>query len=128
MVCTAEQACTAAQVKEKATRHAYPGQDPDTVVQDGGRYLVRDEITGAPGGYVITNISSDGFTIVNTTTPLHVFHDGQVVRVVFQRNGAWFVSTHGFGNNVIPGMNTVNQLFGPIQFRLLDNRLRDALR
>jgi hypothetical protein len=39
-------------------------------------------------------------------------------------DGAWYVTTHGFGNNVRPGTNVVNQLVGPEVFNELDRQMR----
>lgn len=89
--------------------------------------MVYDEVTGLPGGIVTTRVSEDGLTIVNTTTPLHILYNGRIVRTAFETDGSWFVTTHGVGNNVVPGMATANQYWGPVQFNRLDARLRQAL-
>jgi hypothetical protein len=55
----------------------------------------------------------------------HIFFDGMIVRQLTQSvTGAWYVTTHGFGNNVQPGMNVVNQLVGPEVFNELDRQMR----
>jgi hypothetical protein len=76
-------------------------------------------------GDVWTRITNDGLTIENRTMPGHIFFDGVVVRTLTQsEDGAWYVTTHGFGNNVQPGTNVVNQLVGPEVFNELDRQMR----
>jgi len=77
---------------------------------------------------VDTTVSGDGMTIVNRTSPAHVFYNGVVIRTASQSDdGAWYVTTRGFGNNVAPGMNILNQGEGPVTFRILDQRLRENI-
>ena len=55
----------------------------------------------------------------------HIFFDGVVIRRLTQSDdGAWYVTTHGFGNNAQPGTNGVNQLVGPEVFDELDRQMR----
>lgn len=50
---------------------------------------------------------------------------GWVVRRATQTSdGAWYVTTRGIGNNVEPGMNGINQIFGPGIFNDLDRQMR----
>ncbi|MBN9582398.1 MAG: hypothetical protein J0G37_12975 [Afipia sp.] len=64
-------------------------------------------------------------TAINRTLPGHIFCDGTVERRATQTAyGAWYVTTRGIGNNVEPGMNIVNQVFGPDIFDGLDQRMR----
>ncbi len=70
-------------------------------------------------GKVTSDISANGLSITNTTLPGHIFYDGQIVRTLSQgADGSWSVTTHGYGNDVIPGRGTANQLFGPGVFRI----------
>lgn len=90
--------------------------------------LVADPRTGVPGGWVWTMVSDDGLTITNRTWPVHAFYDGVVVRWAQQADdGSWYVTTRGFGNNVVPGMNLLNQEQGPLIFNVLDQRMRDNI-
>ncbi len=50
-----------------------------------------------------------------------VFYDGQIVRTAWQgSDGNCYVTTHGFGNNVIPGANYVNETMAPVIFTAVD--------
>ena len=42
-------------------------------------------------------------------------------------DGSWTITTRGFGNNVIPGMNEINEELGPSIFNELDQRLRENI-
>ncbi len=89
-----------------------PGHD--TEVANGGKYGVYDPWSGLYAGTVTTTVSDDGLTITNVTDPGHVFYDGEIVRSAFaDPAGNWYVGTHGYGNDVFPGMATLNQLGGP---------------
>lgn len=84
-----------------------------------------DPETGAFVGRVIPEIKDEGLTVQNTTRPGHIFHDGRITRSASQApDGTWTVTTRGTGNNVHPGMNRVNEWFGPGVFDGLDARMR----
>jgi hypothetical protein len=76
-----------------------------------------------PFGEIQTIVSNGGLTVTNVTQRLHVFYDGQAVRTVFQvRDGAWYVKTHSYGNNMY-GTAGINQLWGPDIFDTLDQQM-----
>jgi hypothetical protein len=113
---------------DQLARFSVPGRDPANPVSHGDISLVYDPKTGLPGGWVRTRIDDDGLTITNRTTPAHAFYDGVVIRSARQIDGgAWYVTTHGLGNNVMPGMNILNQEQGSLIVNTLDQRLRDNI-
>lgn len=60
--------------------------------------------------------------------PDHLLFDGQITRVVRRDiSGAWSVTTRGIGNNVTPGMATINEWQGPKIFNDLDERLKEFI-
>ncbi len=102
-----------------------PGNDPSIPVENLKFYKVFVPGTDLYVGDIQTLISDDGLTIINRTQPGHIFFDGTVERRATQSSdGAWYVTTRGIGNNVVPGMNWVNQIFGPDIFNELDRRMR----
>ena len=103
-----------------------PGRDPSLPVLQGQRtYPVHIPGTDIYVGDLKTRITDGGLTIENRTREGHIFFDGVVVRRLTQsEDGAWYVTTHGFGNNVRPGTNVVNQLVGPEVFNELDRQMR----
>jgi len=130
LICSAEMACTREEIIDQLSRFAVPGQDPSKPVVNNNIYSASDprSILGQQlGGSVITNISSDGLTIRNTTLPFpaHIFSDGVIVRTATQSSdGAWYITTHGYGNNVIPGAATINEIQGPKIFNFVDEQMR----
>jgi hypothetical protein len=89
---------------------------------------VYDPHTGLLAGYVRTTISPDGLTIVNKTRPLHLLYNGKIERAARrEKDGSWSMTTHGIGNNLIPGMNKINEELGPGIFDALDQRLRENI-
>jgi hypothetical protein len=132
MVCRPELNCTREEIVDQLSRHAVPGQDPSKPIESGQIYTVWDTRFPVqyPGGRVLTEVSDDGLTTTNTTLrlPQHILADGQIVRTAYQASdGAWYVTTHGYGNNVIPGMATVNANQGPLIFRHLDTQMRENI-
>ncbi|CCU72335.1 RHS repeat-associated core domain-containing protein [Thalassolituus oleivorans] len=131
-VCAAALACTQKEMVDQFARFAVPGQDPSKPVSDGSTYWVFDPRNGIPAGKVLTTVSDNGMSIINTTLSLHVLHDGQITRNLSQDDrGAWFVTTRGIGNNVIPltsiGCDTcasVNSWQGPKIFNYVDAQMR----
>lgn len=87
---------------------------------------------GLPGGYqwqvfagrVLTLVSDDGMSITNITMRLHVLHDGQITRTLSTEDGAWYVTTRGIGNNVVPGGASMNQWQGSKIFNYVDSQMR----
>jgi RHS repeat-associated protein len=123
MVCPAD--CTAEMMADQLARYSVPGQNPAIPVEHLQTYPVYDPNFGFYAGDVVVTISADGLTITNTTLPGHIFHDGVVVRTVSPNDdGSWSVTTHGYGNNINPGYNYVNETFGPEVFATMDERMR----
>jgi hypothetical protein len=113
---------------DQLARFSVPGRDPSNPVQHLDTSLVEDLRTGFPAGWVWTAVGHNGLTITNYTAPVHLFYDGIVARGATQTDdGAWYVTTRGFGNNVVPGMNIINGEEGPAAFKILDQRLRDNI-
>jgi hypothetical protein len=125
LVCPAALACSPGEIADQLSRYAIPGQDAAVPAENGKIYPVLDPWTGMYAGNVRTNMTADGLTVTNTTLPGHVFYNGQIMRTATQGpDGAWYVTTHGFGNNVEPGANDVNQYVGPEVFRTVDAQMR----
>jgi hypothetical protein len=96
-------------------------------LENGDLSLVYDPFEGIPAGYIQTTVSADNLTI-NTTLPVHVFYDGQITRTAWRApDGSWHVTTRGIGNNVVPGMNKINEMFGPEIFDALDRQMRENI-
>ena len=124
-VCTSQVPCTATEMADQLSRYAYPGQDPAQPVVNGGTYTVYDPRVGIAAGPVKVWVSPDGMTIINKTLMGHVFFDGQILRHASQApNGAWFIETHGIGNNKNADLAFANRAQGPQIFRLMDQHLR----
>lgn len=126
MVCPAD--CTPEEMVDQLSRFAVPGQNPAIPVLNNSINPVYDPILGEYMGRVVTTISEDGLTVTNTTLPGHIFYDGKIVRsVTWNDDGSWSVTTHGYGNNEIPGANHMNQTFGPDVFGIMDERMRENI-
>ena len=128
-VCTSQVPCTAEEMANQLSRFAYPGQDPSKQVVDGDVRSVYDPRVGlgqgVPAGPIVVWVSPDGLTIINRTRPGHVLFDGQIVRHAHRGpNGAWYVTTHGIGNNENAAIAYANKTQGPQIFRVLDQHLR----
>jgi len=134
MVCAAELQCTQQEMVDQLSRFAVPGRDPSKPVQSGNVYDVFDPRTkvSLPGSYqwqafagkVLTLVSDDGMSVTNITRPLHILHDGQITRTLSTEGGAWYVTTRGIGNNVLPGGATMNNWQGPKIFNFVDAQMR----
>jgi hypothetical protein len=110
---------------DQLARFAYPGQDPAHPVVNSKIYDVYDPRTGIYAGPVQVWVSPDGLTIINRTLKGHILFDGQILRHVQQDDrGAWFITTHGIGNNENSAMAFANVAQGPPIFRLMDQHLR----
>jgi hypothetical protein len=128
LVCRAELRCSREEMADQLARFSVPGRDPANPAEDFDISLVEDPTTSMPVGWVKTRISDDGLTIINQTTRVHALYDGIVIRSARQgEDGSWYVTTRGFGNNMVPGMNRLNQEQGPPIFDLLDRRLRENI-
>lgn len=124
-VCPAEWQCTPQEMKDYMSRHAVPGQDPSKPVINQAISDVKVPGTSITVGQVQTLVSPTGLEITNRTQPGHMFFDGTVTRTATQTpTGAWEVTTVGIGNNVVPGMNQVNQRTGREVFDAVDAAMR----
>jgi RHS repeat-associated protein len=138
LVCPAYDNCTEEEMKDWFLRFVYPGQDPSEPVVDEHRYSVSFCINDrcvpmGPYGAIEVEVVDD-FTTVNTTLSTHILYNGRVVRHLYQgEDGAWYVSSYGYGNNTVvdalppdavPGPDSTvsvsmappNQLLGPYIF------------
>jgi hypothetical protein len=98
LVCRAELQCSREEVSDQLARFAVPGRDPSRPVVDGDFSVVYDPKTGLPGGLVKSYVGDEGLKVVNVTSPLHVFHQGVIIRWADQRDdGSWYVTTRGSG-------------------------------
>ncbi|TMI99418.1 MAG: hypothetical protein E6G97_22770 [Alphaproteobacteria bacterium] len=117
--------CSREEMVDQFARFSLPGADPSMLIEDGATYRVHIPGTDRYVGDIRTRVENDGLTIENRTVPGHIFFDGMVTRQLTQtRDGAWYVTTRGLGNNVEPGINIVNQLVGPEVFNELDRQMR----
>jgi RHS repeat-associated protein/uncharacterized repeat protein (TIGR01451 family) len=126
-VCAAAWNCTQSQIVNYFSRFAYPGQDPSTLVVNGGRYSVDvpdTNISMRRFGRFQTFVLPGGLTSYNLTLKSHIFYNGIVIRTVFQGvDGGWYLETHGYGNNQYPDMNKLNQATGTEIFNSLDQQM-----
>lgn len=126
-LCRVADGCTAEMVKDALLRFAVPGRDPKTPVRDGEDspvHIPGTERMTWPSGHVRTTIGPDGMSITNVTHEGHVLHDGEATRSVELRDGIWYVTTTGKGNNERPFMGFINQHAGPRLFALVDSEMR----
>lgn len=134
LVCPTEFACSKQEMIDYLSRFAYPGQYPSNPVHNTDKNpvgvgplslagLSLGPYSMGPLGEIQTFISNEGLTIKNVTQSGHIFYDGIIIRTVYQgEDGAWYVRTYGYGNNVNPGMDKVNQMFGDNLFNAWINR------
>ena len=125
LVCAAGLQCPHEEMVDQLARFSLPGGDPSMPIENGKTYRIH--IPGADRyvGDVRTRIEDDGLTIESRTVEGHMFFDGLVTRKLTQtRDGAWYVTTRGLGNNIERGMNIVNELVGPEVFNELDRQMR----
>jgi hypothetical protein len=126
-------------------RYVFPGQHPYELVVGGQSYSVsicyKDHcVPLGSSGAIRTSVENGGFTTINQTVPSHVLYDGKVIRHLYQgEDGAWYVSSYGFGNNksyTIPvqygqlepeyvqmNLASVNQWAGPGIFNNADQQM-----
>jgi len=129
-ICSAWLACTHDEVVDALFRFTYPGQDPSDPVQPDEKNFVApfDRFKGTGIEYlgaIQSIVSSDGLKVRNISEPTHIFHKGQVDRRAFPVGGAWYVETHGTGNNIYFFMDVVNQETGALIFTAWTGRCVD---
>jgi len=91
------------------------------------RYFVTHPDTGAPGGWVTSELLPDGLSGINTTVPRRHFFQGTVERELVNVNGQLVFITHGIGTSDVELMDFLNQAFGPGVFDALDRHAADRL-
>jgi len=134
LVCSAWLSCSQEEVVDALSRFTFPGQDPSKPVQLGQENFVPPfvwfkgyELEGLPVerlGAIQSIVSKGGLEVTNISEPTHIFHKGQVDRQVVPAGNAWYVQTHGTGNNIYFLMDVVNQGSGAIIFTIVDNEMR----
>lgn len=78
-------------------------------------------------GAIRSLIFLEGLHVRNVSEPTHIFHKGQVDREARQIGQAWYVVTHGTGNNIYFAMDVVNQVTGAGIFTDVDRLMRQYL-
>ena len=127
VVCPAYFACTKDEMIDFLSRFAYPGQDSSKPVVDQQIHSVFpfDKIY-PPFGEIRSRIS--GLESKNIGMPTHIFYAGEVHRKAYPTpDGAWHVSTRGFGNNIYLFMDTVNQESGATIFNIVDLQMQSYI-
>ena len=115
--------CSEDEIIDYMSRFAYPNQDPSQPTEERYTYTVGIPILNidmAEFGAIYFQTSNGGLTTSNTTLSTHILYDGRVDRIATQNaNGDWVVTTYGYGNNVIPGMNIANTIGGEMLFQIV---------
>jgi hypothetical protein len=131
MVCPSAYECTHGEMLDYLLRFAYPGQDPATYVVDRQTYYVYEPRTNFPMGLfgaITVDVDAAGLTVTNVTELTHVFCCGKAERSVsLGEDGAWYATTHSFGNNIYPHMDAVNQAEGPTIFDHVDRSMLEFI-
>jgi len=139
LVCSAWLKCSREEVVDALSRFTFPGQNPLKPVQPDKQSFVAPfgwfegsgiELNGLPVEYLgaIISFSFDsGLHVRNVSRPTHIFHKGQVDREAKQIGQAWYVVTHGTGNNIYFAMDVVNQVTGSGIFTDVDRVMRQYL-
>jgi hypothetical protein len=124
IICPAAFACSQEQLVDALSRFAFPGQDPSQPIINGNDYYVTpfDEFENYPNiqvkGHIQVIVRNGGLTSINSTLPGHIFYNGVVERTLTQESdGAWRVTTHGYGKNTNVETALVNQIAGPQIFQ-----------
>jgi hypothetical protein len=132
LVCSAWLACSQEEVVNALSRFTFPGQNPHEPVQPNEQNFVTP-FGWFPGtgfeylGAIRSSIFLEGLHVRNVSEPTHIFHKGQVDRRAYQVGKAWYVETHGTGNNIYFLMDVVNQKTGAGIFTSLDWEMRQYL-
>jgi hypothetical protein len=130
--CSAWLACTQEEVVDALSRFTFPGQNPHEPVSPDSQNFVAP-FGWFPGtgfeylGAIRSRVSLGGLQVRNESEPTHIFHKGQVDRRAFQIGEAWYVETHGTGNNIYLKMDVVNQKTGALIFTGVDREMRRYL-
>ncbi len=139
LVCSAWLNCSKEEVVDALSRFTFPGQNPLKPVQDGQQSFVAPfgwlagrgiELGGTPVEYlsaIRSFVFFNGLHVRNVSEPTHIFHKGQVDRYAVQDGKAWYVVTHGTGNNIYFAMDIVNQETGAGIFTSVDWAMRQYL-
>ena len=129
-ICPASWHCTEQQVGKilSEVRGSIPGNTSDAPIVSGREYTVY--VFGVPGGEIKSYVGQGGLTVANITEKLHPLYNGWIQRVAIERNGAWYVRTHGSGTNFYGGMPSAlanEKVLGPLMFNELDKNVRQWL-
>jgi RHS repeat-associated protein len=137
LVCSAWLNCSREEVVDALSRFTFPGQNPLKPVQPGQQSFVAPfswfpgiELNGMPVEYlgaIQSVVLLDRLMVTNISRPTHIFHKGQVDRQAKQVGKAWYVVTHGTGNNIYFAMDVVNQETGAGIFTGVDWAMRQYL-
>jgi RHS repeat-associated protein len=136
LVCSAWLSCSQDEVVDALSRFTFPGQDSSKPVDPSRIDFVFPfgefegsgiKLEGLPVEYlgaIHSIISLNGLEVTNISEPTHIFHKGQVDRQAIQVGKAWYVQTHGTGNNIYLLMDYVNQFSGAGIFTIVDDEMR----
>jgi RHS repeat-associated protein len=139
LVCSAWLNCSREEVVDALSRFTFPGQNPLSPVQPDKINFVAPfgwfegsgiELGGMRVEYlgaIRSIVSLDELRVSNISEPTHIFHKGQVDRDARQVGQAWYVVTHGTGNNIYFAMDVVNQVTGSGIFNEVDRLMRQYL-
>src|SRR5690606_26064134 len=139
LVCSDWLGCSREEVVDALSRFTFPGQNPLKPVHQNERSFVAPfgwfggsgiELNGMPVEYlgaIHSIIFEGGIHVRNVSEPTHIFHNGQVDREARQIGKAWYVVTHGTGNNIYFAMDVVNQVTGSGIFTNVDRLMRQYL-
>jgi len=126
IVCADASNLTQEDIANAMSRHTVPSifNGP---VKNNSTNLATDPRNGFPGGFVRTNVSSDGLTGTNVTTRIHFLYNGDVTRTAFIRSGALVIRTVGTGTNRSGVLARLNDWQGPQIMNAEDAQMATAL-
>ena len=132
LVCSEWLACSREEVVDALSRFTFPGQNPLKPVRPDDQNFVAP-FGWFPGtgfeylGAIRSRVSLGGLQVTNESERTHIFHKGRVDREARQIGKAWYVVTHGTGNNIYFAMDVVNQVTGTGIFTDVDGMMRQYL-
>lgn len=108
-ICTLDEKCTLEKAALFNRTHPAPGTfSRSQPVKNGERGLASLGYEGSTFddfGPIVHQVSSDGLTVVNITTPDHRLHPGYVKRTVFIKGNTIYIRTIGEGIGAMPRVN-----------------------
>ena len=93
---SADPACSTRAVWDQLLHNAYPGQDPSTTVENGGKYAV---FGMTQAGAITVTVDEATMTVTNTTEASHDFCCGSVILQVIGTDEGVDLSITGSGTN-----------------------------